>query len=225
MIRESDSIFTPLPDGPYGTIVVDPPWDYSRKLSGGGTSGFSPVHHSRGGSRGAANHYSTLSLEDLRSLDVGGIAADQSHLYLWTTSAFVVEAHTLAESWGFSPKVLIPWIKLKKNGTSDIATARGDPYAGVRMGMGLYIRHCAEFILFAVKGKAPTARNDVLGVIFAAQGRHSQKPDEAFDMIAKLSPSPRVELFARGRREGFEVWGKEVVEDSIRRDEKLRILE
>ena len=208
-MADPTSVFTPLPAGPFSTIVADPPWDYSRKLSGGGTSGYSPVHPSRGGSRGAANHYPTLTLEQLLTLPVQAVAAEQSHLYLWTTSAFVVEAHVLAESWGFSPKVLVPWIKTKKDSRSHVLSADGDLYAGVRMGMGLYIRHCAEFILFCVRGKAPTARNDVLGVLFAPQGKHSEKPRQAYDLIDRLSPSPRLELFARGPRNGYEVWGNQ----------------
>lgn len=210
MSRSTLPTFAPLPEGPFSTIVADPPWDYSRKLSAGGTSGFSPVHPSRGGTRGAANHYRTLTVEQLRTLPVESVAADQAHLYVWTTSSFVVEAHSLAHSWGFSPKVLVPWIKTKKKSRTEVLGSGGDLYAGVRMGMGLYIRHCAEFILFAVRGKAPTARNDVLGVLFAPQGKHSEKPVQAYDLIERLSPAPRLELFAREPRDGYEVWGDEV---------------
>lgn len=202
-------MFAALPPGPFSTIVADPPWDYSRKLSAGGTSGFSPAHPSRGGNRGAANHYSTLTMDELKELPVEEVVADQAHLYLWTTSAFVVEAHELAEAWGFSPKVLVPWIKTKKQSNSAVLDADGDLYAAVRMGMGLYIRHCAEFILFAVRGKAPTDRNDALGVVFAPQGKHSEKPDQAYEWLERLSPGPRLELFARRPREGYDVWGDE----------------
>ena len=209
-MNSAESIFAPLPPGPFSTIVADPPWNYSQKFSGGGTSGYSPVHHSRGGSRGAANHYSTLKLEQLEQLPVESVAAEQAHLYLWTTSAFVVEAHILAEYWGFSPKVLIPWIKMKRDGECQISKAGGDPYAGVRMGMGVYIRHCAEFMLFAVRGKAPTLRNDALGVVFAPRGEHSEKPRRAYEFIESLSPGPRLELFARSPRDGYEVWGDQI---------------
>ena len=219
---DTTPVFAPLPPGPFSTIVADPPWDYSQKLSSGGTSGYSPVHPSRGGNRGAANHYSTLTLEQLQTLPVQTVAASQAHLYLWTTSTFVVEAHMLAQSWGFSPKVLVPWIKTKKSSRSKVIDAGGDLYAGVRMGMGLYIRHCAEFILFCVRGKAPTSRNDVLGVLFAPQGKHSEKPRQAYDLIDLLSPSPRLELFARGPREGYVVWGDQSNDDS-ERQEPLRM--
>ena len=206
-MRTTTAIFDELPPGPFSTIVADPPWDYSRKLSAGGTTGFSPVHSSRGGSRGAPNHYPTLTLQQLKSLPVEGVADDQAHLYLWTTSAFVVEAHELAESWGFIPRALVPWIKTKRDSAARILDDGGNMYAGVRMGMGLYIRHCSEFILFAVRGKAPTLRNDALGVLFAPQGKHSEKPMQAYELIDSLSPSPRLELFARSPRDGYVVWG------------------
>ena len=203
----NENAFLQLPDGPFKTIVADPPWDYTGKLSGGGTSGFSPVHPSRGGNRGAANHYRVLPANVLETLPVREVVDEQAHLYLWTTSAFVVEAHHLAEAWGFSPKAVIPWIKTKKDSGDAILQAGGDLYAGVRMGMGLYVRHCSEFLLFCVRGKAPTLRNDALGVIFASQGRHSEKPAQAYELIDTLSLGPRLELFGRQPREGYVVWG------------------
>lgn len=199
-----------LPSGPFATIVADPPWDYSRKLSAGGTSGYSPVHPSRGGNRGAANHYSTLSLNNLAELPVEQVAADQAHLYLWTTGAFMVEAHTLAQVWGFQPKGVIPWIKVKKDAARHVAEADGDLHAALRMGMGLYVRWASEFVVFAVRGKLPALRHDVTGVVFAERGRHSQKPEELYRLVEAVSPGPRLELFARSKRPGYEVWGNEV---------------
>ena len=165
---------------------------------------------------------SDLDSQELQALPVQSVAADHAHLYLWTTSSFVVEAHMLAEAWGFSPKVLVPWIKTKRDSRSQVLRADGDLYAGVRMGMGLYIRHCAEFILFCVRGNAPTAQNNVLGVLFAPRGRHSEKPSEAYDLIDSLSPSPRLELFARGPRDGYEVWGNQANANS---PQPLRMLD
>ena len=199
----------PLPAGPFATVVADPPWDYSRKFSGGGTSGYSPVHHSRGGNRGAANHYNTMTLDQLLRLPVGEVVADQAHLWLWTTGAFIVEAHELAEAWGFSPKGVIPWIKVKKDAVSHVGRDQ-DLLAAVRMGMGLYVRWVAEFVLFAVKGKLPALNHDVKGVVFAQRREHSEKPDELYELVEQVSPGPRLELFARRPRVGYEVWGLEV---------------
>jgi N6-adenosine-specific RNA methylase IME4 len=201
--------FAPLPKGPFSTVVADPPWDYSGKLSGGGTSGYSPVHHSRGGNRGARNHYVTLTLAQLKELPVDKIVADSAHLYLWTTGAFVAEAHDLAQHWGFSPKGLIPWVKIKRNAVDEILRTKKMEGA-VRMGMGVYLRWCAEFVLFGVKGKLPTRRNDALGVVFAERSRHSEKPEKLYDLIRSLSPGPRIDLFARQTRPGFVPWGDEV---------------
>ena len=201
--------FEDLPTGSFATVIADPPWDYSTKLSGGGTTGYSPVHHSRGGTRGAPNHYNTLSLDDLRELPVCDIVAEQAHLYLWTTGAFMVEAHEVAEAWGFSPKGVIPWIKLSREWLARVTT-EARISAGVRMGMGRYVRWCSEFVLFGVRGKLPAMRNDVLGVIHAVQRGHSEKPAELYELVERVSPPPRIELFARSCRPGYIAWGDQV---------------
>ena len=210
MHNTSSKKYAPLPKGNFKTIVADPPWDYSHKLSGGGTSGYSPVHHSKGGNRGAANHYPTLRHSELLHLPVQDIVAPEAHLYLWTTGAFLVEAHQLAEAWGFSPKGVIPWIKVKKNAARHIESSGGDLHAALRMGMGRYLRWCSEYVIFAVRGKLPTLRNDILGAIFAETRTHSEKPDRFFELVEMASPAPRVELFARQNRPGFKAWGNEV---------------
>lgn len=211
--------FLPLPEGPFSTVVADPPWDYSHKLSGGGTSGYSPVHHSRGGSRGAANHYQTLRVEQLAELPVQEILEPQAHLYMWTTGAFMVEAHYLAEAWGFSPKGVIPWIKLRREWQKSVSSDSKTLEPVVRMGMGRYIRWCSEFVLFGVRGKLPTLRNDVLGVIFAERGAHSQKPEDLYGLVERASPSPRIELFARSSRPGYVSWGDEVDVYEVEQDQ------
>lgn len=39
--------------------------------------------------------------------------------------------------------------------------------------------------------------------------KHSAKPDGALDLIERASPGPRVELFARRERLGWDTWGDE----------------
>jgi N6-adenosine-specific RNA methylase IME4 len=140
---------------------------------------------------------------------VRDVVADTAHLYLWTTGAFIAEAHQLAEHWGFSPKGVIPWVKVKRSAAQQVARS-GRIEDAVRMGMGVYIRWCAEFVLFGVRGKLPTQRNDALGIVFAERGRHSEKPDALYDLVRTLSPGPRIDLFARQRRAGFVAWGDEI---------------
>jgi len=204
-----DSLFAPLPPGPFTAVVADPPWDYSGKLSGGGTSGYSPVHHSRGGSRGARNHYTTLEVAELKRLPVRDIVADAAHLYLWTTGAFIAEAHELAVYWGFQPKGVIPWVKTRRDPVAAVART-GNLQDAVRMGMGVYVRWCAEFVVFGVRGKLPTLRNNALGIVFAERRQHSEKPEELYELVRSLSPGPRIDIFARRERPGFVAWGDEV---------------
>lgn len=215
-------LFAPLPAGPFATIVADPPWNYSKKLSGGGTSGFAFVHHSKGGSRGAANHYPTLTLEELAKLPVESVASAEAHLYLWTTGAFLSEAHELATAWGFAPKGVIPWIKVKRNAAARISEANGDLHEALLMGMGRYYRWCTEFVLFAVRGKLPLLRNDLLGAFFAERSAHSKKPARFFDLIEKASPGPRLELFARTARPGYTAWGNQVEINEEPQDLEIR---
>ena len=144
------------------------------------------------------------------ALPVRGVVAPEAHLYLWTTGSFMVEAHEMARAWGFEPKGIIPWVKIKRCAAEAVADADGDLNAAVRMGMGRYIRWCSEFVVFAVRGKLPTDRNDVNGVILAERARHSEKPGRFYDMARSLSPAPRLELFARKQSEGFVPWGNEV---------------
>jgi N6-adenosine-specific RNA methylase IME4 len=173
--RVHDGATPPLPSGPYTTIVADPPWPYRNRAS-----------------RGAAeNHYRTMTLEEICELRVVNIAADDSCLYLCTTSSFLREAFVVMEAWGFSYKVELAWVK-------------------PQMGMGNYFRGAHEPVLFGVRGKLKLLRNDIASWHFAPRTRHSEKPDSFFDMIERASPGPYLELFARRQRPGWEVWGNEV---------------
>ena len=126
----------------------------------------------------------------------------------------MVEAHQIAESWGFSPKGVIPWIKLKRDWRTNLPYREGPLESVVRMGMGKYVRWCAEFILFCVRGKLPALRHDVLGVLFAERLRHSEKPNELYELVEKVSPPPRLELFARSRKLGYVGWGDELEDEN-----------
>jgi N6-adenosine-specific RNA methylase IME4 len=138
------------------------------------------------------------------------VSAPEAHLYIWTTGAFIVEAHELAEAWGFAPKGVIPWIKIKRDANKHIEAAGGNLHAALRMGMGRYVRWCSEYVVFCVRGKLLPLRRDVVGAFFAEIGAHSEKPDALYKLIQHLSPGPRLELFARTLRPGYISWGLEV---------------
>jgi len=176
-------LFSPAAQQPtkrYRTIVADPPWRYNSKLVG---------------LRGATD-YPTMTQEELLNLPVGLWALPDSHLYLWTTDAFIVHAHHIAEAWGFEVKNIIPWFKGKNENA-------------VRMGVGFYFRHACEFVLFGVRGSLSVKRHDQPNVLFAPRTGHSEKPDAFFDMVERMSHGPYLDVFARKQRFRWDTWGDE----------------
>lgn len=185
----------------FRTILADPPWPYqSQDLKS------SPTHRPNSwstplGSVAAAARYNTMSIGEIMALPVQDIAAKDAHLYLWTTNSFMVEAHEVARAWGFEPKTIITWVKHKQ----------GDPTTP-SMKMGYWFRSASEHCLFAVRGKLRL--QDVTKGIptwFAApRAPHSVKPEESYVLIERASFAPRLELFARRERDGWDRWGNEV---------------
>lgn len=182
----------------YRTIVVDPPWLYEDKLSMGSGP---PV---RGG---AAAHYGCLTMADMLRLPVADIAAPDAHLYLWTTNAFLVEAHELAAAWGFRPRTMLTWVK-------------------TQIGMGHYFRNNTEHVLFCVRGRLPLLRKDIPTAFTAPRGRHSAKPQAFFDLVESASPGPFIEIFGRGMaRMGWTALGDQVGDGGDIRDALARLRE
>lgn len=176
----------------YRTIVADPPWTYQR------SSGL-------GRGRAAADQYPTMTNADIAALPVGEMADDGAHLYLWVTNPrLFAEAHDevgpieMLRGWGFRYVTTLTWHKL------------GAP------GMGWYFRGDTEHVLFGVRGSAPIAPAKRVSNHFAASRReHSAKPDRFYEIVERVSPGPYLELFARRRRFGWDVWGNEAPELAV----------
>jgi len=146
--------------------------------------------------RGADRHYALLSTPDIiKTIYASGMfkAAQDAHLYLWVTNNFLPDGITVVKALGFRYVTMITWYK-------------------DRIGLGQYFRGCTEHMLFAVKGRLRASEQGVTG-FQAARTEHSRKPEKAYQMIEKVSPSPRLEMFARRKREGWDVWGNEIQED------------
>jgi N6-adenosine-specific RNA methylase IME4 len=110
------------------------------------------------------------------------------------TNAFICEAHELALAWGFEPKTVLTWVK-----------------PGI--GMGFYFRNNTEHVLFAVRGGLKGLRRDLPTGFNWPRGRHSEKPAAFYDMVETMSPGPRLDVFARAKRFGWDVYGNEVYSD------------
>lgn len=189
LITDNTRVPVPLPtiEGGWSTIVADPAWSYGDSLPGPG--------------RGAAKHYATMSLSEIVAMgpEVAAVAAPDAHLYLWCTNGFIEEAHEVVRAWGFRTdnKQLITWVKM----TNDRSR--------VRIGMGRNYRNATEQCIFATRGRLPVLLRNVPNVIFAPRTMHSAKPQEFYDTVVSMSPAPRLELFSRVVRDGFEGWGFE----------------
>lgn len=177
----------------YGTVLADPPWQFQNR-----TGKVAPEHK-------RLSRYSTLTLQDIKDLPVSTVTAEQSHLYLWVPNALLREGLEVMDAWGFEYKTNIVWHKIRKDGEPD------------GRGVGFYFRNTTELVLFGIRGKLRTlapARSQV-NIIKTRKREHSRKPDELYPVIEACSPGPYLELFARGRRPGWDQWGNQAEEYEI----------
>ena len=117
----------------YGTIVADPPWPYrGTAVVGNGGRGSCGGKAAKFVQVGVRQHYPTMSLEHLAALPVLPLAKEKSHLYLWTTNSFMVEAHALAVAWGFTPKTILTWVKVHKKDPARPSMKTGYYYRSAR---------------------------------------------------------------------------------------------
>ena len=172
----------------FATIYADPPWRFQNR-----TGKVAPENKK-------LNRYETMDLEAIKAMPVSEIAADKSHLYLWVPNALLPDGLEVMKAWGFEYKGNIVWEKVRKDGQPD------------GRGVGFYFRNVTEILLFGIKGEnnrtlAP-ARSQV-NLIRTMKREHSRKPDEIIPIIENCSPGPFIELFARGDREGWAMWGNQ----------------
>ena len=171
---------TTWPEGKYPVIYADPPWRYEHPPMGST-------------SRSIENHYPTMTLEEISALPVPAIAADGAILYLWATVPKLAECLEVIEAWGFIYRTCMVWVK-------------------DRIGMGYHARNRHEILLIAKRGQIapPEPSNRPDSVVEAPRLGHSAKPEEFYRIIEIAYPDlPRVELFARAKRDGWDVWGNQ----------------
>lgn len=138
--------------------------------------------------RGADRHYSLMKTDDIMKLEIP--SDKNSHLYLWVTNSHLEDGLAVLKSWGFRYITMITWAK-------------------DRFGLGQYFRGQTEHVLFGVKGNLPYKSRSCSTLILAKRRLHSQKPDELYALIETVSYPPYLEMFARQRRLGWDVWGRE----------------
>lgn len=182
--------------GRYRTIVADPPWPYATSTSGRFAMP-KPIHDI--GQRGVETMgFDTMSVADLCALPVKAAAERDAHLYLWTTNAFVVEAHEIARAWGFEPKTILTWGKVHQ-----------DDRTRPSMKTGYWFRSATEHIVFAVRGSLRITGSLPTLFLWPRIAKHSVKPEAFIDVVEQASPGPYLEMFSRRQRLGWDTWGNE----------------
>ncbi|WP_417491857.1 MT-A70 family methyltransferase [Maricaulis sp.] len=184
--------FSPLPRRHYRLIVIDVPWHFEVR------------DDETGGERSPQAHYQTMSDAQILGLPVGELAAPDCLIAMWATSPHLPLALRCLEAWGFKYGGAFPWLKTHASGEP----ARGLGYIG---------RHCSEPVVIGYRGRLKACLaapldglidgRDMAPVIEARRREHSRKPDEFYDWILPNTAVPRVDIFARQARPGFDVWG------------------
>lgn len=166
----------------YGTIVADPPWELT--LTG-------TRKRTKGGHGGEALDYRTMTIDEICALQVAGIALPGAHLWLWTTNQHLEEGFRVMRAWGFKYLAPIHWIKAS--------------------GQGNWFVHRTQTLLFGYLERCvfPLARYLPNIIETPKPELHSAKPGASFAYIESISPEPRIELFARRNRLGWDAWGNE----------------
>ena len=167
----------------YQIIYADPPWHWK-------------TYSDKGRKKEADNHYPVMETKDIKNLSVGEIAKENCILFLWTVDSHLKTALSVGENWGFVYKT-VGFVWDKQN-----------------FGMGYWTRKGAEICLLFTKGHPKRVSGAVRQFLSDKAREHSRKPDIVRDRIVQLMGDiPRIELFAREKTEGWDVWGNEVEND------------
>ena len=158
----------------FQVISIDPPWSYDKRPT--------DITHR------AASPYPSMTIEEISRLNIP--ADDDCILWLWTTNAFMEEAHQIVRQWGFEKKTILTWVKNS-------------------MGLGDWLRGQTEHCLMCIKGKPIVNLTNQTTVIYGPLREHSRKPDEFYQLVESLCYGQKLEMFAREKRDNWTSYGIE----------------
>lgn len=170
----------------YRTIVIDPPWEYPEGFAQGPTGGVGHIQ--------VDLPYPPMSLEDLAEVPVRTLAADDALLFLWATNRYLPDAFPLMAIYGFTYRQTLVWRKTNPNPLG-----------------GSVAPNCAEFLLVGRRGNARLAGRWHESVIAGGNSKHSRKPEVFLDVVETITLPPRLEMFARSQRLGWDTYGNEAL--------------
>lgn len=166
--------------GKYKILLADPPYQYDNVATG------------RNNQSGAARHYDTMPLKDICALPIAKLADKDAALFLWCTTPLLPYGFEILEAWDFKYKTTIYWRKI------------------MSQGLGNWFRGQVEVLLVGVRGRLKPFHCQKANFLQTKVGKHSQKPKEIYGLLESLDLEPKIELFARERRQGWDAWGKEL---------------
>ena len=177
----------------YNIIYADPPWNEETRLH---------RFPGRGNDMEKLGLYPLMTPQQLQNLPIPTISATDSLLFLWVISSRIPEAITLMKSWGFRYlTIAFIWVKMGSSGKLSV-------------GLGNWTRNGGEICLIGKKGKPKRVAKNIKQIVISPRSIHSRKPAEVRDKIVALCGDlPRIELFARQKTQGWDVWGDEVESD------------
>ncbi len=178
--EQASTTTPPLPKGDYRCIVIDPPWPVQK------------IIREVRPNQTEALDYPTMPVEKIDELCGKVLKAHTStHVYLWTTHRFLPDAFELFKSWDVNYECLMSWVK----------NVGPTPFSWM---------YDTEHVLFGRRGSLPLLRNGLRLSFSAKATGHSIKPEIFYERVCEASPGPRLAMFERTQREGFEVWGDEL---------------
>ncbi len=179
----------------YHTILADPPWSYYGNREKTSDQELNMWRRKL--------PYGSMSTDAICDLPVSRIAEKDAILFLWTTNAHIEDALEVILAWEFDYKTMRTWGKS-------------------HFGQGYWLRGQTEHLLLATRGSPTGGRkktasaikgHNISTLLLAPAGKHSAKPRESYEAVRRLGRTPRIELFARRRRDGFDRWGKQAPDD------------
>jgi len=171
----------PFPDKKYQTIVIDPPWTVKNNLKN--------LKYYRTGKK---MPYPLMSDDEIMFFPISNFADDRCDLFLWTITSKIPFCFRLLKMWNFKYMDFFAWDK-----------GIGVPVNGV------YRR--VEWIIYAYRGKMGINKKGkfIPTMFYEKRGKHSRKPDILYNTLRENTREPRIDIFAREEREGWDVWGNE----------------
>lgn len=181
----------------YRTIVADPPWHYDGFAGSVGRGGHFAGRDEQVRVKVKPLPYPSMTVAEIEALPIAAIADKDAWLFLWTTNRYLHDGFHVAEAWGFTYAQALVWSK----------TSNVPPFGGT------FCENRAEYLLACRRGRPPILSRWPSTVIEAPKPNdlHSRKPDVFLDLVESSSDGPRVELFARRQRLGWDTWGNEAL--------------